>query len=360
MNDPTTTTKEAPARAIPLPVRLADMEALEKRYLSASPDDRMIFHLGLTYFTLLSDEERFALERRFPNELMGEPRSVDSTEGTRVAWDLRSRELIVCMMQFGERVLKARMDMVRKVAPDEDVAVLAMTATGSFLELGRPLPDGSRPYTYRASARPGGGRRSDGMVRLKEPILLGNAVWLAERFRTSELLIVAAGPELPPDDGVTPGRSKLYGPTEDEAKPIEDDPVRVGLTRFRVLVDAAQNAAEETRTDLHELAADVARELQQRLGTDGGYLLEELAAFTTGSGARYEVLQHGAMDVVRRGADGEALVWMSDANVGGQTVVIGAPLVIFYSGVHGAGKVAFVFRVAGVEPLEGGGAPGPG
>jgi hypothetical protein len=353
----TKTAQEQPRRPQPLPVRLADMAAIEQRYLAASPDDRMAYHLGLGYYELLSDEERFALERRFPNELTGEPGSVDSTEGTRVAWDLRSRELIVCMLQFGERVLEARMDLVRQVAPAEDVAALAMTATGSFLELGRPLPDGSRSYTYRASARPGGGRRSDGMVRLEEPLLLGNAVWLDTRFRTSELLIIATGPTLPSGDDVTPGRPKLFGPVEDEDKPQPDDPMRVGFTRFRVLVDAAQNAAEVARAELHERAAQVAQELQRRLADAGGYLLDELAAFTTSNGTRYEVRQHGAMDVVRRGADDEALVWMSDADIGAQTVVAGAPLVIFYRGVHAARKVAFVFRVAAVEPLEGG-APG--
>jgi len=335
-------------------VRLVDMADLEERYAAASPDERMAMHLGLAYYGLLDDDERFALERRYPNELSGAPDATDAAEGVRVVWDLRSRELTVCMLQFGERVLNARMDLVRAVEPGAPVAVLAMTATGSFLELEPPLPDGSRRYVYRASARPGA-RRSDGAVKLAEPVKLGNPVEL-ETIRTSELLIVASGPELPEDDDTLPGRMLLFGPVEDEPKPQGSDPLRFGATRFRVLVDASQNATDGSRPILQQRAAELAAELQRNAAPEGGYPLTALAWFTTGSGARYDVMQHGDLDLVRHGADGERVQWLHDPHIGAQRVVEGAPLVIFHSGARNLKKVAFVFRVALVGPL--GYAPG--
>lgn len=333
----------------PMPVRLSDMADLEERYLAATPDERMAQHVGLSFYGMLSEDERFVLERRFPNELTGAPDAPDAAEGVRVTWDLRSRELIVCMLQYGEKVLEARMDLVRVVAPDADVAVLAMTATGSFLELGRPAADGTRDYVYRASARPRA-QRVDGKIKLVEPVRLGNPIEL-EGIRTSELLIVASGAELPPDDGTLPGRQLLFGPVEDEPAPQSSDPMKVGATRFRVLVDAAENATDGTRQAFQESAAILAGELQRAAAPDGGYPLTALAWFTTGSGARYDVMQHGDMDLVRHGSEGEPVQWMHDASIPGQVVAEGAPLVIFHSGVRNAKKVAFVFRVAQVGPL---------
>lgn len=326
------------------------MQEVEDRYRAASPEDRMAFHLGLVFYNLLTDEEHFALERRFPNELKGEPHKGGATEGTRVAWDLRSRELVVCMLQYGERVLAAGMDLVRKVEPDEDVAVLAMTATGSFLELDRPGEDGTRDFVYRASVRPTHELRNDGNAKLEDAILLGNPVYIGD-LRTSELLIVAAGPNPAPDDDAIPGGALLFGPLEDALLPHQDDVFRVGMTRFRVLIDMAENCEGSMRASLHEGAADLACELQWRVSDGGGFMLEELKWFETGSGARYEVMQHDGLDLVRRVPDGSPVMWFVGARIGAQMVTVGAPLVVFYSGVRNVSQVAFMFRVKRLQPL---------
>ncbi|MFO0746291.1 MAG: hypothetical protein U1F43_11530 [Myxococcota bacterium] len=325
------------------------MEALEARYQATAPDDRLAFHATLAFYDLLTDGERFALERRFPHELAGEPQAAGASEATRVAWDLRSRELVVCMLQFGDRVLAARMDLVRSVAEQADLAVLAMTATGSFLELGKPMPGGVRRYVYRASARPGG-RREDGAVKLTEPVVLGNALDVGP-LRTTELLIVASGAALPADDDTTPG-TMLFGPTEDEPQRAAD-PVRLAMTRFRVLVDAAGNASPTLAPERLARAASQAREVQQHVAPDGGLALDKVAAVTTGNGSRYEVVvADGTLDLVRH--SGDAVQWLYDVNIGEQLVTPGAPLVLFHMGRHRgrseAKKVAFVFRVVSVEP----------
>lgn len=334
---------------LPLPVRLVDMRELEDRYRASPPDERMRMHERLAFYDLLNDEERFALERRFPHELEGDPTAADAPEGVRVSWDLRSRELIVCTLQFGERALAARdMDLVRRVEPTEDRAVFAMTATGSFLELGCPMADGTRCFVYRASARPGG-HREEGTARLDEPILLGNRVTLGA-IRTSELLIVAAGPELPPYDETIPG-TLLHGPTDDAHEGLSD-PMRVGMTRFRVMIDTAENADEPLRPAFHEKAAALAAELQQRMArADGGLGLAQAAAFTTATGSRYEIEDLGnGFDLVRRAHDGGSNQYFYEADIGDQRLVPGAPLVIFHKGAGGLRTVSYVFRLAGVEP----------
>lgn len=334
----------------PLPVRLVDMQSLEARYEAAEPDDRMSFHVGLAFYSLLTDEERFALERRYPNELLGEPGQADATEGTRVTWDLRSRELIVCMLQYGDKLLQGHLDLVRAVEPDEDAAIFAMTATGSFLEIERPAADGTRPYTYRGSARRNA-ELEDGVVKLREPVRLGNRVVLGDR-RTSEILFLAAGPMLPPDDDSLPGRQLLFGPIEDETRPQALDWLRVGSTRFRVLVDALENTVGEARIELQDRLVLLAASLQKKAAPEGGHRLTELAWFTTGSGARYDVMNFDSLDLVRHGADdAEPVSWLHDAWIPEQQVVPGAPLVIFHAGVRNAKQVAFVFKVDEVGPL---------
>ena len=118
------------------------------------------------------------------------------------------------MLQYGQRALSAKMELVRSVDPRDDVAVLAMTATGSFLELDRPDADGKRRFRYRSSARVHG-TRQEGEVVLAEPVLLGNRFTHGE-LRTSELLIVAAGPARPAEDFSVPG-PLLFGPVEEAA-----------------------------------------------------------------------------------------------------------------------------------------------
>jgi len=334
---------------LPLPVRLVDMRDLENRYLAASPDERMTLHEQLAFHELLTDEERFALERRFPHELEGDPRAPDASEGVRVSWDLRSREIIVCMLQFGDRALATRnLDLVRSVAPTEDRAVFAMTATGSFLELGCPLPDGTRHFVYRASARPGG-QREEGTAHLTEPVVLGNRVTLGD-LRTSELLILASGPELPAYDETVPG-TMLHGPIEDTHEASTNDPMRVGMTRFRVMIDTAENAVASLRPALHERAAALAADLQQRMAPPGGGLtLAEAASFTTANGARLEVDDLGnAFDLVGRSPDGQSTRWLYEAYIGDQRLVAGAPLVIFHRGESGQRGVACIFGLARVE-----------
>ncbi len=329
----------------PLPVRLADMQEIEDRYRAASPDERMAMHRALPFYRLLTDEECFVLERRFPTELDGAPTDDDATEGVRVAWDLRARELVACMLQYGQRALSTKMELVRSAAPTEDVAVLAMTATGSFLELDRPDADGKRRFRYRSSARVHG-TRQDGEVVLAEPVLLGNRFTHGD-LRTSELLIVAAGPALPAEDFSVPG-PLLYGPVEEAAVASS---MRVGMTRFRVLVDAAENATGDDRRALQERAAALARDLQALAKPEGGLPLRALAWFVTGSDARYDVMQHGALDLVRHGDDHEPVSWLHDADIGEQSVTEGAPLVVFHAGARNVRKVAFIFRVAMVGAL---------
>lgn len=337
----------------PLPARLVDMQALEARYEASAPDDRMAFHVALSFYELLTDDERFALERRYPNELVGEPGRGDATEGTRVTWDLRSRELMVCMLQYGDKLLQGRLDLVRAVEPDEDTALFAMTATGSFLEIDRPAADGTRAYTYRASARTKA-ELEDGVVRLREAVRLGNRVTLGER-RTSEILFLAAGPMLPPDDDALPGRQLLFGPIEDETRPQALDWLRVGSTRFRVLVDALENAVGAERVELQDRLVLLAASLQKKAAPGGGHALKELAWFTTGSGARYDVMSFDTLDLVRHGADeAEPVSWLHDAWIPEQAVVPGAPLVVFHAGVRNAKQVAFVFKVDEVGPLTAG------
>lgn len=326
---------------LPLPVRLHDMHEVESKYLAAAPDDRLALHQSGVFTALLDDGERFALERRFPDELSGDPLAASATDGTRAAWDLRARELVVCMLQFGDKVLTARMDLVGSVAPGADVAVLGLTATGSILELGRPV-EGERAFVYRASARPKGQRR-DGKVRLADAVQLGNAVELGGR-RTTELLAIATGQSLPPDDDFMPG-TLLYGPTEDTPAPALDH-IRLAVTRFRVLVDAAGNASDALRPALITRATALAQEIQGWLG--GGYTLPAVRAFGVAGGTRYVVATSDKVDLVRHPPGGEAPQWIYDAYIGQQRIVLDAPLVLTHHGARQE-KAVFVFRVTSIE-----------
>jgi hypothetical protein len=233
---------------------------------------------------------------------------------------------------------------VRTVGPADDVAVFAMTATGSFLELGRPLPDGSRHYLYHASARPDA-VREEGTLTLTEPLLLGNRVWLGTR-RTMELLILAAGPELPPYDETVPG-TQLHGPTEDVPELPVSDALRVGMARFRVMVDTAENAVIPLRPSFPSA--------RRRAG--GRFSSARCAArgcpvggrTTTGSGSRYEVEQLAPPDLVRYASDaqtqsarrGHRRAGPSPTRRWSSSTRLDRPC-----------SVAFVFRIARIERRE--------
>jgi len=337
--------------SLPFPVRLADMEAAEARYRDASAEARLAMHAELAFYGLLEDGERIILERRFPNELAGEP-TADAPLGVRVAWDFRCRELVVAMLCYGDLVLAGKLDLVGAVVPQEPVEVLALTATGSMVELRRPDADGRRRWVYRPSARQDG-RYREGNDVLAERVKLGNRMELGG-LRTSEVLVLAAGEALP-DPATIQERtgSLLFAPAKDTGAsgPVPDG-VRVAGTRYRVLVDAAGNASDAERPLIQKRIVALAAEIQAMLSAGGGAALHEVAALVTSSGSRYEVevTSDGRIDLTRHSAHGQKVTLQyADAEARGQTVVKGAPLVIEHIAFAGNRVCSYIFRVAEIE-----------
>lgn len=335
--------------ALALPVRLTDMEAVEGAYRAATADARLELHAQLVFHDLLNDGERALLERRFPEELAGDPKHPEASFGCRAAWDFRARELVVAMLCYGDELLKRQLDLVGAVEPARDVAVLALTATGSVVELGRPDGDGKRPWVYRPSARQRGKRRSGRDVI--DAIRTGDRLQLG-RVRTSETLALAAGPTLASTGEVALRRGALlFTPAEDTGAPeLLADELRAKTTRYRVLVDAAGNAVSDgDRRDLGQRALRLALEIQRELAPEGGRRLVELAHFKSSSGSRYDVAvgSGGAVDVTRHAALGDGITTRyGGADIGAQTVVVGAPLVIEHEGDGQERVASFIHRVA--------------
>jgi hypothetical protein len=176
---------------LPFPVRLADMKAAEDRYAAASDDEKRAMNGALTFYDLLTIGERAALERRFPEQLTEEPTRPTAEPELRQLWDTHSRNLVLRMLEFGNEVLARHMDLVGNVAIDGHGAVLALTSTGSIIELGPPDSDNLRAYHYRPSPRADRGPE-DGTVTLTEPVHLGDRMYLGGKA-TSEVIVLAAG-----------------------------------------------------------------------------------------------------------------------------------------------------------------------
>lgn len=325
----TTTTSSRTVPPPPMFVRIAAMRGIDQGYRAASADERHDYHHALAHYGLLTDLERCALSRRFPRDLVAPPSWLPGQERTRASWDTKARDLVLAMLAFAERVRPARLEFVAKVEASEDAVVMALTASGSTIELGRPAPDGTRHVVYRTEERV-----EEGDVVLAEPLRLGRPMRLG-RNRTSDVLVVARGAELP---AVLP------------SAPVEraHDELRA---RLRQAVETSENAVGKTRRLLQDKAVALACEIQRKVAPGGGHALRDVAWFASGSGSRYEVMPHDDLDIVRRAPDELACVWMHKADIGPQTIVEGAPLVIFYSGPLGADKVAFVFNIAQSQRL---------
>ncbi|PIE18670.1 MAG: hypothetical protein CSA66_04225 [Proteobacteria bacterium] len=345
-------------KRVPLPVRLADLEQIEAAYQVAGADQRLAIHDRLAFYALLHPAERVALGRRFPGELSDDPEAPEAPRSLRVAWDFRARELTIATLAYATALLEARqMDLVGEVGADEDVAILALTATGSVVALDRPDASGARRYLYKPGARPGQ-RGHRGAVTLETAVQLGSRVQLGRR-RTTELLVLAAGPALPERDAtVARAGSALFSPATDEAFPPDlDEAIRVDLVRYRVLVDAAGNAEGDARLEAQRRLRRLARELQVAIGGDpqAGFALDSAAAFETGSGARYEVLRgEGRVDLARYDDadpyDDARPRRFADAELDDQRLVIGAPLVVNHAGRPGERVLSAIFQVAAVTP----------
>lgn len=178
-------------QALPFPVRLSDMRDAEERFARATPAEQHALHEALTFYGLLQAAEQAAIERRFPQELEVEPTHADASPAQRVLWDKRARELVQAMLGFGVEVLARHMDLVGHVDPTAHVAALALTATGSIVELGLPDTSGTRSFTYRPSAA-ATREPFSGTVTFDGPITLGDPLRLAGR-NTTTVIVLAAG-----------------------------------------------------------------------------------------------------------------------------------------------------------------------
>ena len=176
---------------LPFPVRLADMRAAEDRYAAADDDGKRAINQALTFYDLLTVGERAAIERRFPDDLTVEPTVPSAGPELKALWDTHARNLVLRLLEYGDEVLARHMDLVGNVAPDAHGAVLAVTSTGSIIELGPPDASNERAYHYRPSPRPDRGP-SSGTVTLTEPVHLGDRMQLDGKS-TSEVIVLAAG-----------------------------------------------------------------------------------------------------------------------------------------------------------------------
>lgn len=176
---------------LPFPVRLADMRAVENRYEAVDDEGKRTLNRDLAFYDLLTIGERAAIERRYPEDLTIEPTSANASAELRQLWDTHARNLVVRLLAYGDEVLARHMDLVGHVAPDGHGAVLAITSTGSIIELGPPDTNNQRTYHYRPSPRPDRGP-SSGTVTLTEPVQLGDRMHLGGKA-TSEVIVLAAG-----------------------------------------------------------------------------------------------------------------------------------------------------------------------
>lgn len=312
----------------PMFVRLAAMRGVDNAYRTARADERETYHAALAYYSLLTYGERLALSRRFLEELASPPSWLPGHERSRVTWDLRSRDLVLAMLAFGERVRASGMELVPRLEVDDDSAVMVLTASGATLELEAPAPDGTRRMTRRRA-----GCDDQGVAIISSPLELHRPARL-DFERSSDVILIARGAEL------------AGAPGGDGASDIA-----VLRSRLREAMSALDRVEGITRHAIQDKAVALACEIQRKLAPYGGQLLHELSWFETSSGSRYEVRQHDGLDLVRRAPDELACVWMHDADIRSQTIVEGAPLIIFYSGPRNVPQVACVFRIATSEAI---------
>jgi len=335
--------------------RLLDMEDAERAYRELPADARLAMHAVLPFYGLLSTAERAVLERRFRGELAHDPEDPglpqNVRQATRVAWDFRSRELVLAMISYADEVIAARLDLGGRLDADADACALALTATGSIVEIRRPGADGARPFVYRPSARPGE-RVLRGRAALSEAVHLGDRIRLGDLV-TSEVLVLATAKDLPEYNA--PPRYALYGDAEGDAGADDEDGVsRLDALRFRVMAEALQ------RVEPDDLPAAEARLVAQAVVMQAtasqrrpALPMRRVSAFKTGWGLTYEVEPGPSLSGERfilvgtRVDDPERRIVLPGVDVGEQRVVVGAPLVL-----RGAdGPLAIIPEIAQVTAL---------
>ncbi|TNF24286.1 MAG: hypothetical protein EP329_25170 [Deltaproteobacteria bacterium] len=316
--------------ATPFPARLADMEEVEARYQALAPDDRLLAHEKLDFYGLLVDEERRALAHRFPRELAATPDSLRASAAVRTAWDFRARELVVCMLQFGAEALARRLELVSTLRPAATQGAMALTTSGSIIDLSAPDADGSRHWIYRPGVRRDHKAR-EGKVILEATVRLGERVDLG-RIVTSEVLVLAVGDlrQLGGANPAVPEGTRLFTPAEDTVPGArESDEFRLETTRFRVYADAMGNAWGDARKALAKRAAIQARAVQDILAPGKGAALADVAELTAVTGTRFVVhKKRRRVDLERLPQGHTHAATREDVHIGAQRVVRGAPLVV--------------------------------
>lgn len=331
----------------PFPARLTDMEVVEKQYQALPPDARLAAHEQLRYFQLLADEERRALAARFPGELSGDPTSLRATSVIRTSWDFRARELVVCMLQFGAEALARHLDLVASLSPGGRHGAMALTTSGSIIDLSPPEADGTRRWIYRPGVRRNHKPR-EGKVVLARDVRLGERVDLG-RLVTSEVLVLATGDlrELGGDSPPVPEGTRLFTPAEDTVPGARSsDEFRLETTRFRIFADAMGNAWGDERQALVARAVEQAIAVQRVLAPGKGLALGDVAELTAVTGTRYVVHKKRRRVDLERFPQGTTHATVrEDVNIGEQRVVRGAPLVFLD---HDGAVASVIFEVTGV------------
>jgi hypothetical protein len=323
------------------------MEEVETQYQALSPDARLAAHEQLRYFRLLAEEERHALAARFPSELAGDPTSLRATSAVRTSWDFRARELVVCMLQFGAEALSRRLELVGAMHPGGRQGAMALTTSGSIIDLSPPEADGTRRWIYRPGVRRNHKPR-EGKVVLARDVRLGERVDLG-RIVTSEVLVLATGDlrELGGDTPAVPEGTRLFTPAEDTVPGARSsDEFRLETTRFRILADAMGNAWGDERQALTARAVEQALAVQRILAPGKGLALGDVAELAAITGTRYVIhKKRRRLDLERFPHGTTHATLREDVNIGAQRVVRGAPLVV----LDRDGAVASViFEITGV------------
>jgi len=316
--------------ATPFPARLTDMEEVEARYQRLRPDDRIDAHERLEFYKLLVDEERTALAHRFPRELAADPEALRTSAAVRTSWDFRARELVVCMLQFGSEALSRHLELVDSLQPMAAQGGMALTTSGSIIDLSEPDGEGTRRWIYRPGVRRNHKPR-EGKVVLERPVRLGHRVDLG-RLMTSEVLVLATGElhELGGESPAVPEGTRLFSPAEDTVPGARDsDEFRLETTRFRVLADAMGNAWGDERAALAKRAVAQAKVVQGLLAPGKGLELDEVAELKAVTGTRYVVhKKRRRIDLERFPRGTTHSTTRENVHIGPQRVVRGAPLVI--------------------------------
>jgi len=336
----------------PFPARFTDMGDAEAHYQSMLPEERLAAHERLRFFALLVDEERQALAARFPRELAGDPTSPRASVAVRTSWDFRARELVVCMLQFGAEVLARHLDLVATLQPGSGHGAMALTTSGSIIDLSAPDAEGARHWIYRPGVRRNHKPR-EGKVVLSRAVTLGARVDLG-RMVTSEILVLAVGAlhEFGGASPSVPEGTRLFTPAEDTVPGARDgDEYRLETTRFRIYADAMGNAWGDARQALVDKAVAQAVAVQHLLAPGKGLPLDEVGELTAVTGTRYVVTKkrRGRVDLERFPQGHTHATVNEDVHIGDQRVVRGAPLVVLDRQGEAAGVI---FEITAVSPAH--------